>query len=86
MWIKRNHTDKIKKAVETRTAVLFTGVRQVGKSSLLKKLFKDAEYVTLDKVILAEEAEENPDKFLSRFNNQVIIDEIQYAPTLFRDL
>lgn len=86
MWINRNHTEKIKKAVKTRPAVLLTGVRQVGKSSLLQRLFKDAEYVTLDKIILAEEAEENPAKFLNRFDKQVIIDEIQYAPSLFRDL
>jgi predicted AAA+ superfamily ATPase len=86
MWINRNHTEKIIKAVETRPAVLLTGVRQVGKSSLLQRLFKDAEYVTLDKILLAEEAEENPTKFLNRFKKQVIIDEIQYAPSLFRDL
>ncbi len=86
MWINRNHTAKIIKAVETRPAILLTGIRQVGKSSLLQKLFKDAEYVTLDKLILAQEAQENPEKFLSRFKNQVIIDEIQYAPSLFRDL
>jgi len=86
MWINRNHTEKIKKAVETRPVVLLTGVRQVGKSSLLQRLFKDAEYVTLDKILLAEEAEENPSKFLNRFDKQVIIDEIQYAPSLFRDL
>ncbi|MFC2116073.1 ATP-binding protein [Bacteroidota bacterium] len=86
MWIEREHTNKIKEAVKTRPVVLLTGVRQAGKSSLLKRLFKDAEYVTLDRIILAEEAEENPTLFLDRFKNQVIIDEIQYAPSLFRDL
>jgi len=60
MWIKRNKTDKIIEAVKTRPAVLLTGIRQAGKSSLLQKLFKGADYVTLDKVLMAEEAAENP--------------------------
>jgi predicted AAA+ superfamily ATPase len=50
------------------------------------KLFPEAEYVSLDKILLAAEAQENPEQFLSRFTGQVIIDEIQYAPGLFRDL
>ena len=33
------------------------------KKLMLQKLFKDAEYVTLDDAILAEEAEENPGRF-----------------------
>lgn len=86
MWIERNNTQKIKEAVKARPVVLLTGIRQVGKSSLLKKLFQEVDYVTLDKIVLAEEAEENPTHFLNRFKKQVIIDEIQYAPSLFRDL
>jgi uncharacterized protein len=86
MWIERSASEKIKNAVKTRPAILLTGVRQAGKSSLLKRLFKDAEYITLDKVLMAEEASENPGKFLQRFSKQVVIDEIQYAPTLFREL
>ncbi len=86
MWIERNYTRKIEEAVETRSTVLLTGVRQSGKSSLLQRLFSEAEYVTLDRIVLAEEAEENPTTFFNRFKKQVIIDEIQYAPSLFREL
>ena len=86
MWIERQNTDQILKAIKNRPVVLLTGVRQAGKSSLLRKLFPNTEYVTLDKVTLAQEAEENPIGFLNRFKEQVIIDEIQYAPSLFRDL
>ncbi len=42
--------------------------------------------MTLDKLVYAEEAEENPTAFLNRFRERVIIDEIQYAPSLFREL
>ena len=86
MWIEREHTDAILEAVRTRPVVLLTGVRQVGKSSLLLHLFPDADYITLDKILFATEAQENPDKFLGRFARQTIIDEIQYAPGLLRDL
>ncbi len=86
MWIERNYTRKIEEAVETRSTVLLTGIRQSGKSSLLQRLFSEAEYVTLDRIAIAEEAEENPTTFLNRFKKQVIIDEIQYAPSLFREL
>ncbi len=86
MWIERRNTEKIEEAVKTRPVVLLTGVRQAGKSSLLKRLFPDADYLTLDKVLFAQQAEQNPTQFLNRFEKQVIIDEIQYAPSLFRDL
>lgn len=86
MWIDRDYAAKITEAVKSRPVVLLTGMRQAGKSSLLRRQLNDAEYVTLDRLLLAEEAEENPTAFLNRFKKQVIIDEIQYAPSLFRDL
>lgn len=86
MWIERKNTKKLLDAAINRPAILLTGIRQAGKSSLLQRLFPEAEYVTLDKVLMANEAIENPTKFLSRFKKQVIIDEIQYAPSLFREL
>lgn len=86
MWIERNLVSKIQEAVQARPVVLLTGVRQAGKSSLLQRMFSEAEYVTLDRVAMATEAEENPTRFLNRFKKQVIIDEIQYAPSLFRHL
>jgi uncharacterized protein len=86
MWIERADSAKIMSAAETRPAILLTGIRQAGKSSLLQRLFKDAGYVTLDKVLMAEEATENPGIFLNRFDKQVIIDEIQYAPSLLREI
>lgn len=40
----------------------------------------------MDYTLLAEEAASNPLYFLQKFVGQVIIDEIQYAPALFRSL
>jgi predicted AAA+ superfamily ATPase len=86
MWIERQISKRLKHAIATRPVILLTGARQTGKTSLLKKTAASAEYLTLDNIMLATEAEESPSAFLSRFKGQVIIDEIQYAPTLFREL
>ncbi|MFK5925459.1 MAG: ATP-binding protein [Desulfuromusa sp.] len=86
MWIARLLKEKIETACTSRPAVLVTGARQTGKSSLLQRMFPAADYVTLDRVIVAAEAEENPSSFLDRFDGQTIIDEIQYAPSLLREL
>ncbi len=86
MWIKRFQTEKIEQAQTQRPVILLTGIRQVGKSSLLKKLYPKTEYITLDHVNMADEAETNPSYFLSKLDGQVIIDEVQYAPSLFRYL
>lgn len=88
MWINRELKDKLIETAKIRPVVLLTGARQTGKSSLLKHTFPEASYVTLDDPFSALEAQENPTAFLNRFNDQdqVIIDEIQYAPNLFRTL
>jgi len=86
MWIKRDISLKIQELVSQRPAVLLTGARQTGKTSLLQHLFPQADYVTFDWPANANEAENNPVEFLSRFRGPVILDEIQYVPSLFRHL
>src|SRR4051812_24281921 len=83
MWIKRTLLSKIIHFSEIRPALVLTGARQTGKSSLLRKLFPNAEYVTLDRPLIAEEAQSSPSRFLARYHGPVIIDEIQKAPGLF---
>lgn len=86
MWIERLLREKIESAMTNRPVLLLTGARQTGKTSLLRRIAKDAEYVTLDNFLTAAEAEENPQSFLSGFAGRVILDEIQHAPSLFREL
>ena len=85
-WIERSLRNVIQETVETRPALMLTGARQTGKSSLLRKTYSEANYVTLDNVTQAQFAEENPEAFLSKCSEQTILDEIQYAPSLFRYL
>lgn len=86
MWINRLLTDKLKDAVTTRPVVLLTGARQTGKSSLLQKNYPNLEYLTLDNLRACAAAQDNPEKFLENVQSPTIIDEIQYAPGLFRAL
>lgn len=86
MWIARTLQSKIEDALKTRPVILLTGARQTGKTSLLKNTVKNSEYVTLDNLLTAAGAEENPSEFLGQFKGRVIIDEIQYASSLFREI
>lgn len=64
-------------------ALLVTGARQVGKTTLLRRLAgKDRRYVSLDDPLLMELAREDPALFMQRFPPPVLIDEVQYAPQL----
>jgi predicted AAA+ superfamily ATPase len=86
MWIEREIEHTLVHLGQQRPVVLLTGARQTGKTSLLKKLFPSYGYVSLDLPRLAEEAEESGSLFLEKYPPPTIIDEIQYAPQLFRYL
>ena len=65
---------------------MLTGARQTGKTSTLRRLFPDHGFVSLDLPAEAAQAEQEPNSFLQRHKPPVIIDEVQYAPGLFRYL
>ena len=65
-------------------AVLVTGARQVGKSTLLREICPDRPYVTLDDPWMEEQAREQASLFMGMHPAPVTIDEIQRAPSLFR--
>jgi predicted AAA+ superfamily ATPase len=63
--------------------LLVTGARQVGKTTLLRRLSgPERGYVTLDDPLALGLAREDPALFMQRFPPPVLIDEIQYAPGL----
>ena len=64
---------------------MLTGSRQSGKTSLLERSFPSHGYVSLDLPSVAEEAESG-EGFLAKHPPPVIVDEVQYAPGLFRYL
>ena len=83
-YIKRAIENKLEEASKTFKAVLLTGARQAGKSTVLKKLFPGYRYVSLDDPFLEEQATLNGKMFLSLNRPPVTIDEVQRAPKLFR--
>lgn len=83
-YINRNIESAINKAVKMFPAVLVTGARQVGKTTLLRHMLSDVPYLTLDDPILLQSALEEGGGFFKTTPPPVIVDEIQYAPNLFR--
>jgi uncharacterized protein len=86
MWISRKYEKTLKNISRQFPAVVLTGPRQAGKTSLVKKLFPDFGYASLDVPSLAAQAESNPETFLKGVQEPVVIDEVQYAPSLLRHL
>jgi predicted AAA+ superfamily ATPase len=66
--------------------VVLGGARQVGKTTLARALLPQAAYVTLDDPARAAAARLSPSAFLSGLSRPAIVDEVQYAPELFRHL
>jgi predicted AAA+ superfamily ATPase len=86
MWITRDIEPRLLRSARTRPVVVLTGARQTGKTSTFRRLFPDHELVSLDLPTNAEQAEKEPQTFLQRHPVPVMIDEVQYAPGLFRYL
>ena len=86
MWIPRSIEARLLRSARTRPVVVLTGARQTGKTSTLLRLFPNHQFVSLDLPSEAEQAEKEPEGFLRRHPPPVIIDEVQYAPGLFRHL
>lgn len=84
-YIKRELERKFMEMNSFFKAVLVTGARQVGKTTMLKHLAEKTErtYVTLDDIAVRELAQSDPALFFQTFKPPILIDEVQHAPQLF---
>lgn len=86
-FIERDLKTKIIDLNKEYSAILITGARQVGKSTLFETIMKDIhserEIVTLDDLEERALARKDPAMFLQVHEAPVMIDEVQYAPELF---
>ncbi len=86
MWIQREIEETLSDIVHLRSALILTGCRQAGKTSLLRRIFPGHTYVSLDIPTVAEQAELSGNDFLAKHPQPLIVDEVQYAPVLLRHI
>lgn len=82
MFIQRTLAESILAASRSFYAVLLTGPRQVGKTTLLQSL-QNRSYVSLDDIDTRLSAQKDPAGFIDRLKLPVLIDEVQHVPDLF---
>ena len=84
-YITRNLEAVVEQVTKEYPVVLLTGPRQVGKTTMLKKLMEGSNrnYVSLDDLNERALAKTDPELFLQLHKPPVLIDEVQYAPELF---
>ena len=83
MYIARHIEKTIEKSFAAFPAVLITGPRQVGKSTLLLNRFKNIPNVTLDNPLQLLSLRQDPVEFFKLHGSPLIIDEVQRAPECF---
>ena len=87
-YIQRELERKVMKANGFFKAILVTGARQVGKTTMLKHLAEgtDRKYVSMDNTMVRELAQSDPALFFQTYKPPILIDEIQKAPELFEQI
>lgn len=78
----RHIEQRIRRLADHFKAVLVTGARQVGKSTLLGHVFPDYKTIAFDPIQDLYGARRDPDLFLDNFPPPLVLDEIQFAPEL----
>lgn len=85
LWymLKRTLEQKILQLREQYPVLSLTGPRQSGKTTLLKSIYSDLPYVTLEDLDMRHFAINDPKGFLSNYPKGAVFDEVQNVPDLF---
>jgi len=83
MYIKRHIEDAILLCAKDKGAVVVTGTRQVGKTTLIENLFPLIPKITFDDLPTRREANDSPSTFFNFRRPPLFIDEVQYVPDIF---
>jgi predicted AAA+ superfamily ATPase len=86
MYITRHAVKTMERLRRSFPAVIITGARQVGKTTLLQNTLPEAEYRTFDDYILLEAAKSDAMGFVNGLRLPAVLDEIQYAPEILRPI
>ena len=89
-YIKRDMEALVVQTAYEYPAILVTGPRQVGKTTMLEHIIEQHdlphEKVTLDDLSSRSLAKNDPAMFFQLHRPPVLIDEVQYAPELFVEM
>ena len=85
MYIKRHIKKTIDEYSSEFSAVLLTGPRQIGKSTVLVNSYPEIPYQTLDDMFVFQQMHEDSNGYIKSLGNPVIFDEIQRATNSFLD-
>ena len=86
MYLHRSIESVLVKAINQTKVVLVTGARQTGKTTVIRNVFSDFNYITLDDENMLILAKTDPPLFFKDQEYPLIIDEVQYAEELFRTI
>lgn len=81
--IDRSLASKIQQLATQFPIVTLTGPRQSGKSTLLRSMFPDYKYVSLENLDIRDFATNDPRGFLNTYADHTVFDEVQNVPGLF---
>ena len=83
MFINRHIEKAFNECAKWNSAVIITGARQIGKTTLVENILPDIAKVELDDKLTLEMAKKETIKFMDINPPPLFIDEIQYAPEIF---
>ncbi|MBS3949783.1 MAG: ATP-binding protein [Peptococcaceae bacterium] len=83
MYIKRHIEPVVSRIAKRKPVLVLTGARQVGKSTMLREVYHEINYVALNRPLVRESAKENPSLFFDIYKPPVVVDEIQKGAELF---
>ena len=81
--VPRDLQHKLLQLIESFPIVSVTGPRQPGKTTLVRGIFSQLPYVSLENPDGRQFALDHPRTFLSNFPNGAIFDEVQRVPEIF---
>ena len=81
-YVPRRLTKTLQQAARDFPAVVVTGPRRAGKTTLLRHLFPKAQYILLEDPDVQARVRSDPRSFLEQLGPPVVFDEIQNTPEL----
>ena len=83
MYIRRHIEKAVMERAKEKGAVVVTGARQVGKTTLIENVKPDIPQISFDDLSVRTSATQEPAAFLQLNPPPVFIDEVQYVPDIF---